>query len=44
MLIAPMIVAAVGFVSNGVLLLPLRAEHLMLLLLTFSFALILGDW
>jgi len=44
MLVAPMIVAAVGFVlERGFFSYLYEREHLMLLLLTFSFALILGD-
>lgn len=44
MIVAPMIVAAVGFVlERGFFSYLYEREHLMLLLLTFSFALILGD-
>ena len=44
MIVAPLIVAAVGFVlERGFFSYLYEREHLMLLLLTFSFALILGD-
>ncbi len=44
MVIAPLIVAAVGFVlERGFFSYLYEREHLMLLLLTFSFALIIGD-
>lgn len=44
MVIAPLIVAAIGFVlERGFFSYLYEREHLMLLLLTFSFALIIGD-